>query len=117
MDRFWHLDSSDLAGVFLGIKKGKRVFVSLDKDDFQSQYEDRLEGISNHLIPHLAEKLTAKEMWDALKGLYEKKNKNKKMALRDNLHNTRMAKGENVALGQLASATWHPQVILCLTLR
>jgi hypothetical protein len=30
--------------------------------------------------------------------LYEKKNKNKKMALRDKLHNTRMAKGESVAL-------------------
>lgn len=32
--------------------------------------------VRDHLIPHLAEKKTAKEMWDALKSLYEVKNKN-----------------------------------------
>jgi hypothetical protein len=30
-----------------------------------------LDGVKDHLIPHLAEKKTAKEMWDALKILYE----------------------------------------------
>jgi hypothetical protein len=29
-----------------------------------------LDGVRDHLVPHLAEKLTTKEMWDALKGLY-----------------------------------------------
>jgi hypothetical protein len=148
VDRFWYLDSSDLKGVLLGRKKGKRVFVSRTRIISSLRYEDRLEGISNylqwkvriavvlrenklwvflsttmtmsssnpialdlheviearaqriildgvkhHLIPHLAEKLTAKEMWDALINLYE----NRKMALRDKLHSTRMAKGESVA--------------------
>jgi hypothetical protein len=41
--------------------------------------------------------MTTKEMWDALINLYENKNEIKKMALRDKLHNTRMAKGESVA--------------------
>jgi hypothetical protein len=35
-----------------------------------------LDGVKDHLIQHLAEKKTAKEMWDALKGLYEAKNEN-----------------------------------------
>jgi hypothetical protein len=52
-----------------------------------------LDGVKNHLIPHLAEKMEAKEMWDVLINLY----KNRKMSLRDKIHNTRMAKGESVA--------------------
>jgi hypothetical protein len=55
-----------------------------------------LNGVRDHLIPHLDEKQTAKEMWDALKNLYEAKNENRKMTLRDKLHNNRMAKGESV---------------------
>jgi 2-phosphoglycerate kinase len=56
-----------------------------------------LDGVRDHLIPHLAEKKIAKEVWDALKGVYEAKNENRKMALRDKFHSTRMAKGESVA--------------------
>jgi hypothetical protein len=56
-----------------------------------------LDEVKDHLIPHLAEKKTTNEMWDALKGLYEAKNENQKMALRDKLHGARMAKGESVA--------------------
>lgn len=56
-----------------------------------------LEGVRDHLIPHLAKKSIAKEMRDTLKNLYEAKNENKKMALKDKLHGTRMAKGESVA--------------------
>ena len=55
-----------------------------------------LDRVRDHLIPHLAEKQTTKDMWDALKNLYEAKNENQKMALRDKLHSTRMAKGERV---------------------
>ena len=47
-----------------------------------------LDGVKDHLIPHLAEKKTAKEMWDALKNLFEVKNENRKMALKDKLHDT-----------------------------
>jgi len=56
-----------------------------------------LDGVKDNLIPHLAEKKTAKEMWDTLKNLYEAKNENRKMALRDKLHDVKMNKDDNVA--------------------
>jgi 2-phosphoglycerate kinase len=56
-----------------------------------------LDGVRDYLIPHLAKKLTAKEMWDALTNLYKNKNENRKMALRNKLHSTTMSKGESVA--------------------
>jgi hypothetical protein len=56
-----------------------------------------LDGVRDHLIPNLDEEKKIKDMWDALKNFYEEKNENKKMALRDKLHSTRMVKGESVA--------------------
>jgi hypothetical protein len=53
--------------------------------------------VKDHLIPHLAEKKTAKEMWDALKNLFEAKNENQKMALKAKLHDTKMGKEESVS--------------------
>ena len=53
--------------------------------------------MKDHLIPQLAKKKTAKEMWDALKNLFEAKNENWKMALKAKLHNTKMGKGESVS--------------------
>ena len=55
-----------------------------------------LDGIRDHLIPLVAEKKTARDMWVTLKGLYEAKNENRKMALKDKLQGTKMAKGEGV---------------------
>ena len=56
-----------------------------------------LDGVKDHLIPHLAEKKTANDMWDVLKQLFEAKNENRKMALKDKLHNVKMNKDECVA--------------------
>ena len=56
-----------------------------------------MDGVKNHLIPHLAEKKTAKEMWDALKNLYEAKNENWRMDLKDKMNDTKMGKGDSVA--------------------
>jgi hypothetical protein len=56
-----------------------------------------LDGVKDHLIPHLVEKKTTKEMWDALKNLFEVKNENQKMALKANLHDTKMGKEESVS--------------------
>jgi 2-phosphoglycerate kinase len=56
-----------------------------------------LDGVIDHLIPHLVEKQKTKDMWDAIKNLYEENNENQKMDLWDKLHSTRMAKGESVA--------------------
>jgi hypothetical protein len=57
-----------------------------------------LDGVIDHLIPHLAEKKKTNGMWVALKGLYEAKNENQKMALWDKFHGARMVKGESVHL-------------------
>jgi len=57
-----------------------------------------LDGVKDCLIPHLADKKTAKDMWDTLLKLFEAKNENKKMALRDKLHCVKMSSGENVVL-------------------
>jgi hypothetical protein len=56
-----------------------------------------LDGVKDHPIPHLAEKKIAKEMWDALKNLFETKNENRKMALKAKLHDTKMDKEESVS--------------------
>jgi len=73
--------------------------IALDIHEVKEARTQRLllDGVKDHLIPHLAEKLTAKGMWDTLKSLYENKNENRKMALKDKLHGTKMTRGENVA--------------------
>jgi hypothetical protein len=73
--------------------------ISLDFHEVKEERAQRiiLDGVRDHLIPHLDEKKTTKEMWDALKNLYKEKNENMKMVLRDKIHYTRMAKGESVA--------------------
>ena len=55
-----------------------------------------LDGVKDHLIPHLAEKKTAKDMWDTMNQLFESKNENRKMALKDKLRNVKMNKNEGV---------------------
>jgi hypothetical protein len=73
--------------------------IALDVHEVREAKTQRiiLDGVKDHLIPHLAEKKTSNEMWVALKGLCEAKNKNRKMALWDKLHGARMVKGESVA--------------------
>ena len=73
--------------------------IALDLHEVKEAKSQRiiLDGVKNHLIPHLAEKTTAKEMWDTLKGLYEAKNENRIMALKEELHATNMVKREDVA--------------------
>ena len=56
-----------------------------------------INGVKDHLIPHLAEKETAKDSWDTLNHLIEAKNENRKMALKDKLHNAKMNTDEGVA--------------------
>ena len=57
-----------------------------------------LDGVKDHLIPHLAKRKIAKEMWDTLQNLFEAKNENRKMALRDKLHSIKMEKGDSVSV-------------------
>jgi hypothetical protein len=53
-----------------------------------------VDSIKDHLIPYVSSKKTPKEMFDALRKLYEGKNINRKMNLRTQLKNTKMQKGE-----------------------
>ena len=55
-----------------------------------------LDGVKDHIVPHLSGKKTALEMWKALEGLYQSKNENRKMLPQERMRNTRMAKGEGV---------------------
>ena len=55
-----------------------------------------MDGVKDHLIPHLAKKKTAYDMWDVLKKQFEAKNENKNMDLKDKLHNVKMTQGESV---------------------
>jgi hypothetical protein len=55
-----------------------------------------LDGIKDHVAPHLSGKEKAKDMWKALSNLYQNKNENEVMALRKQLHGTKMAKGEGL---------------------
>jgi hypothetical protein len=48
------------------------------------------------VVPHLSGNADAKDMWKALSDLYQNKNENRVMALRKQLHGTKMAKGEGV---------------------
>jgi uncharacterized membrane-anchored protein YjiN (DUF445 family) len=56
-----------------------------------------LDGVKDNLIPHMDEKKIAKEMWDEIKNMCDAKNENRKMALKDKLHDTNMGKGESVS--------------------
>jgi hypothetical protein len=73
--------------------------VALDLHETKETKAQRiiLDGVKDHLIPRLAEKKTAKEMWNALKNLFEAKNENQKMALRAKFHDTKMGKEESVS--------------------
>jgi hypothetical protein len=49
-----------------------------------------LDGVKDHSIPHLSRKNTTRDMWEALKGLIQSKNKNCKMVLKEKLRDTKM---------------------------
>ena len=73
--------------------------VALDMNEVKEVKAQRLimYGIRDHLIPHVVEKKTVYNMWNTLKSLYEAKNENRIMPLKEKLQGTKMAKGEGVA--------------------
>ena len=73
--------------------------IALDIHEVKEAKAQRLilDGIRDHLIPHVAENKTAYETWNILKILYEAKNENQIMALKEKLQGTKMGKGEGVA--------------------
>jgi 2-phosphoglycerate kinase len=55
-----------------------------------------VDGVKDHIIPHLFGKKTMKDMWKALVKLYQSDNKSRKMLLREKLRSMKMDKGESV---------------------
>ena len=53
-----------------------------------------LDGIKDHVIPHVRGKTYGHEMWTALTNLYQSSNENRKMVLRKKLKAIKMAKTE-----------------------
>jgi hypothetical protein len=53
-------------------------------------------SIKDHLIPQVSSKETLKEMFDSLYKMYEGRNINRKINLRNQLKNVKMKKGETV---------------------
>jgi hypothetical protein len=56
-----------------------------------------IDSVRDHLIPHIVELKTAKEMYDALVGLFESKNTSRKLSLRNHLHCITMTTSDSVA--------------------
>ena len=56
-----------------------------------------LDGVKDHVIPHIKGKYSTHKMWAALIKLYQSDNQNHKMVLRDKLNNIKMNKSKIVA--------------------
>jgi len=54
------------------------------------------DGVQYHIVPHIAEKETSKEVWDAIVKLYQVPLENRKMILKEKLRTTKILKGECV---------------------
>jgi hypothetical protein len=55
-----------------------------------------LEVVKDHLIPHVAKKTKAQDVFDALVGLFHNDNLNRKMVLKNKLRDCRMNRSDNV---------------------
>jgi hypothetical protein len=55
-----------------------------------------VDGVKDHIIPHLSRKKTTKDMWGAVVKLYQSDKQSRKMLLREKLRSMKMAKGETV---------------------
>ena len=53
-----------------------------------------LDGVKDHIVPHIAAKTTAREMWVGLEKLYQGSSEQRKMYLEEKMRNIRMKKGE-----------------------
>jgi hypothetical protein len=56
-----------------------------------------MDAVKDHLIPHVAEKQSAREMFKALVDLFQSNNLNMKMILRNKLRSIKMSRFDNVS--------------------
>lgn len=81
----------------------RTIAVPVDPAD-NDKYEDAiarakiimLDGVKDHVVPHIAEKNTTNEMWEALKKLYLHTSVQRKMILENQLRSYQMQKGEQI---------------------
>lgn len=55
-----------------------------------------LNAIKDHMFPHVSGMTYAYQMWESLVSLHHSSNENKKMVMRQKLHNTKMTKTDSV---------------------
>jgi hypothetical protein len=55
-----------------------------------------VDGVKDHILPHLFGKKTTKDMWEALVKLYQSENQSTNLLLRENPRSTKMDKGDSV---------------------
>lgn len=81
----------------------RTIAVPIDPVD-NDKYEDAmvraksiiLDGVKDHVVPHIVEKNTENEMWEALKKLYQHTSVQRKMLLENQLQSYQMQKGEQI---------------------
>jgi hypothetical protein len=77
------------------VAQGAQQDPVLEKKDIKAQ-RVILEAVKDHLILHVSEKTSAKEMYDALVSLFQSDNLNRKMILRTKLRECKMTNSDNV---------------------
>ena len=55
-----------------------------------------LDGVKDHIVPHIAEKDTTNEMWETLKKLYQHTSMQRRMLLENQMRSYQMKKGEPI---------------------
>ena len=55
-----------------------------------------MDSIKDHIVPHIAKKRRANEIWKALTSLYERKSIQRKMLLEAQMRSFMMTKGEDI---------------------
>jgi len=88
----------------------RTIAISVDPTD-NDKYEEAmaraksiiLDGVKDHVVPHITENDRANEMWEALKKLYQHTSMQRRMLLENQLRSYQMQKGEQFDpfLGQL----------------
>ena len=81
----------------------KEEVKELEEDEAKSKHKDMIiakriiaGSIKDNLIPQVSSMETSKEMFDSLLGLFEGRNINRKMTLRNKLKNVRAQKSETM---------------------
>lgn len=81
----------------------RTIAIAVDPAD-NDRYEDAmaraksiiLDGVKDHIVPHIAEKNTTQEMWEALTKLYQHTSMQRKILLENQLRSYQMKKGEQI---------------------